>query len=109
MTPLKFEYDQLTEEFICELDDKTVMIISGGNRGTWAQHFNAQKPTDTVTITKDEYDALVADAERYRWLRDVKKITIDKSTLKALMTFAYWCEPIELDQAIDSARKTNHD
>jgi hypothetical protein len=63
---LKFEYDQLTEEFICELDDKTVMIISGGNRGTWAQYFNAQKPTDTVTLSKAEYDALVADAGKWR-------------------------------------------
>ena len=37
---LRFEYDELTEEFYASLDDKTVLIISGGNRGSWAQYFN---------------------------------------------------------------------
>jgi hypothetical protein len=32
---LKFLYDDLTEEYIAELDDKTVLIISGGNRARW--------------------------------------------------------------------------
>lgn len=41
-----FEYDQLTEEFIHELDDKTAMSISGFNRGYWAQYFNT-KPQPT--------------------------------------------------------------
>ena len=32
---LQFLYDDLTEEYIAELDDKTVLIISGGNRARW--------------------------------------------------------------------------
>lgn len=48
-----FEYDQLTEEFIYELDDKTAMTISGFNRGSWAQYFNSQKnhpPKDSTKL-----------------------------------------------------------
>lgn len=37
---LRFEYDELTEDFYASLDDKTVLIISGGNKGSWAQYFN---------------------------------------------------------------------
>ena len=32
-----FQYDELTEQYIAELDDKTVQIIAGGNRGKWAK------------------------------------------------------------------------
>ena len=30
------EYDELTEEYIVDLDDKTVAIVQGGRRGWWA-------------------------------------------------------------------------
>jgi hypothetical protein len=53
---VKFAYDQLTEEFICELDDKTVLTIAGFNRGKWAQYFNAQK-----AVYKTMEDAITED------------------------------------------------
>ena len=33
----KVEYDELTEEYIVDLDDKTVAIIQGARRGWWAR------------------------------------------------------------------------
>jgi len=40
---LKFEYDELLEEFNAELEDKTCLAIYGDNCAKWAQLFNAQK------------------------------------------------------------------
>jgi hypothetical protein len=54
---VKFELDQLTEEFIAELDDETVLIISGGNRGKWAQQFNAQKSPQSESARIAELEA----------------------------------------------------
>lgn len=63
---IKFEYDQLTEEFIAELDDKTVMTIMGGNRGKWAQLFNAKEaPADVEPdfyVSKRTYDLAMTNA-----------------------------------------------
>lgn len=65
-------------------------------------------PNDTVKIPKAEYDALVKDAERYRWLKTEitgKEIVVcrwNKTGCTEMMVE-------KIDQAIDSARKANHD
>jgi hypothetical protein len=84
--------------------------------------------TDTITISKDEYKALTADAERYRWLREkdatVIKIENEKRGFRTTLPDAKWEKWYEfsgysvstmplgtieletMDQAIDEAR--NH-
>ena len=59
---------------------------------TWAAMLSASPTTDTITIDRTEYEAMKADAERYRKMR---KITADE------------CGKPEsdVDQAIDQARK----
>lgn len=60
-----------------------------------------------------QIEALTNDAERYRWIRDNgsahskrnSKAVIEKEKGKALFAFRYWCEPKELDAAIDTERE----
>ena len=61
---------------------------------------------DLVTLRKD--------AERYQWLREGRLMRqgldtgagqrrIERNQLRAVMTFAYWCTPDDLDMEIDAA------
>jgi hypothetical protein len=54
--PIAFQFDDLTEEYIADLDDKTVLIINGGNRGHWKDKLYAhpapQPAQDYVLICK---------------------------------------------------------
>lgn len=59
---------------------------------------------EAVTITKAEYDALVADAERWIYCREV----FSEEICYALCGNSNPSNE-ELDQSIDSARKANHD
>ena len=80
----------------------------------------ASKAVDTprndapADLDAEELNQLRADARRYRWLRSGRQLRqgqdtgvglrqISRDPLRALMTFAYWCSPVELDAAIDSA------
>jgi hypothetical protein len=82
----------------------------------------ASPPTDKVTISKAEYDALVADAERWKTLCELWLLCTEMSLIQnedggysIIMV-----EPVDNvtfkdlvgdtpEQAIDSARKANHD
>lgn len=72
---------------------------------------SASPTTDTITIDRAEYEAMKADAERYRWLKDNGRANSKNSGnavypkfgLKAIFSFHYWTD--DLDQAIDQARK----
>lgn len=77
--------------------------------------------TDAPTgLDAEDLDQLRADAQRYRWLRSGRQLRqgqdtgvglrqIARDPLRALMTFAYWCSPAELDAAIDSASSAKCD
>jgi hypothetical protein len=65
-------------------------------------------------LAKLELARLRKDAERYRWLRDgrllrqghdtgVGQRKIAHDSLRALMSFSYWCSADELDTQIDTA------
>lgn len=68
---------------------------------------------DEIERLRAENEALKRDAERYRWLitngaansKSGGSATVSKDQLKALFSFRYWCDPIEVAQAIDNAIK----
>jgi len=46
--PISFEMDELTEEWYGVLDDKTALIIYGGNRGYWSDKIYAHSTPDST-------------------------------------------------------------
>lgn len=92
-----FEYDQLTEEFIHALDDKTSISIMGFNRGYWAQYFNSKKKLNSVTIPSAEYAKLKEDAERYRFIRENK---LNTSNFEIMMNQGAEGLDFRIDEAI---------
>lgn len=76
----------------------------------------ASPPTDTITITKAEYDALVADKERLDWLQNnfysCEMDDFDKKTHQNRWAWRFYgLENVQSDvrRVIDSAIKANHD
>ena len=46
--PISFEMDELTEEWYGVLDDKTALIIYGGNRGYWSNKIYTHSTPDST-------------------------------------------------------------
>jgi hypothetical protein len=46
--PITFEMDELTEEWYGVLDDKTALIIYGGNRGYWSNKIYTHSTPDST-------------------------------------------------------------
>lgn len=62
--------------------------------------------SDTVTIAATEYEALKADAERYRWLKANAEKDSPNSMVWVLNDKNTFEEPLtHFDEAIDQARK----
>lgn len=59
---------------------------------------------NTVNTPTADYKQLKADAERFNYLMDIVFLTIDRTAMKALVTFAYWGTKQEVIKAIDKAR-----
>lgn len=67
----------------------------------WKKHGNAI-PADVVTALRQERDAALADARRYRWLRSAKT----GKPISCVTTGSAWrctLNTVELDAAIDAA------
>jgi len=57
--PIAFEMDELTEEWYGVLDDKTALIIYGGNRGYWSNKiYTHSTPDSTLDSTLDSTPAI---------------------------------------------------
>ena len=52
--PVSFEMDELTEEWYGVLDDKTALIIYGGNRGYWSNKIYADSTPAIEQELKDK-------------------------------------------------------
>jgi hypothetical protein len=95
--PISFEMDELTEEWYGVLDDKTALIIYGGNRGYWSDKIYAHSTPDSTPdstpahqwqgLTDDEVDDFMfqsCDAENGYSITDlirlVEQALKDKNT-----------------------------
>jgi hypothetical protein len=56
---MSFEMDELTEEWYGILDDKTALIIYGGNRGYWSNKIYTHPAQPWQGLTDDEIARLV--------------------------------------------------
>ena len=81
--PISFEMDELTEEWYGVLDDKTALIIYGGNRGYWSNKIYTHSTPDSTPahqwqgLTDDEVDDFMfqsCDAENGYSITDLIRL-----------------------------------
>jgi hypothetical protein len=61
--PITFEMDELTEEWYGVLDDKTALIIYGGNRGYWSNKIYANSTPDSTLDSTPAIEKALSNQE----------------------------------------------